>query len=986
MSDTEFNTADFARSVSESVGGIVGYLERYAEHSTDLSDDGTNQKRGAHPVHGSSHGNNFVVDTAKGVWHCKRHADGSGGGILELIAVDRGLVDCHTSSDLGGAVWTDTLEVAADIADVELNIGAGEKKQIRGRREERARLDETMSEVLSYYQGVLSDDHRRHLRTKYGFDDETIDAAGIGYAPASDDGRAMIESVDATEPELVEAGLAGDSGGKLRDFFHGRIIFPYRVNGNVRYFIGRRTEDTPDWDDAKYRKLKLPADDNPISPVVDEPVYGVDTILGEEELIVTEGITDAIALHAEGFPAIAPVTTQFKQERMADVAKAVSNREVTVVMDEDEDTDAGLLGAVKTAHTLAETGQPTRVFHARLLGQDVDVADYMRSHSAAEFRDSVLQAAVPAAVAWWAHGDGAPCGLFEAAMRENDHPPWVATTRQDDQGDTIPIPVDEVVTSDDIGNATMQFRSGADELSGKQRNMVLADVLWWYLTTHGNFFKTPGGVVHYFDEDRGEVLKVDGEGQRNVSKDFRQLLTVGLDILPDRTARNVFTHLRDRAASGAPERETHALSHYDQNEGVLYVTDFESGYYALDGDRIDHRRNGTDVFFAPDDNAESYEYIPPEDRKYPGGLLGELDANRTYMERGDMIERAVCNRVNFDPHCVLGRTLQYRQLYLHLHTIPFGDIMNGRPIAAFVGEKGSGKTVVMRSIGQLFYGGKWREGAWPADKQNFVVKVTNSTLSFFDNYDDGVQWANDSLASVATGTSIEMRELYTTNDMRRVQPDCWIGITSRDPPFRRDDVADRTLVTRLNRVDGDKVGMGMYLKETVTWRDVIWSDYLENLNEIVGHMHGINRAEYSSDHRMADWAIQARITAEALDIPLANAESQDLFGAISHERAAFALEERPEIQASVRNLLNRKAPGIRGQKLSAGEMLSELSDVAKDAGINLSAYNPRRLGQTLTQYESELDEMYGFEAVREAGAAQNYYRFTTDESHQDSLG
>jgi hypothetical protein len=49
--------------------------------------------RGSHPIHGSSSGKNFSINTHKNCWHCFRHK--SGGGPLEWIAVQKGIIRCE---------------------------------------------------------------------------------------------------------------------------------------------------------------------------------------------------------------------------------------------------------------------------------------------------------------------------------------------------------------------------------------------------------------------------------------------------------------------------------------------------------------------------------------------------------------------------------------------------------------------------------------------------------------------------------------------------------------------------------------------------------------------------------------------------------------------------------------------------------------------------------------------------------------------------
>ena len=48
--------------------------------------------RGPHPLHGSDSGHNFSINSSKNVWYCFRH--NSGGGALELLAVQEGIISC----------------------------------------------------------------------------------------------------------------------------------------------------------------------------------------------------------------------------------------------------------------------------------------------------------------------------------------------------------------------------------------------------------------------------------------------------------------------------------------------------------------------------------------------------------------------------------------------------------------------------------------------------------------------------------------------------------------------------------------------------------------------------------------------------------------------------------------------------------------------------------------------------------------------------
>ena len=70
--------------------------------------------QGSHPLHGSTTGLNFVVDTKKGVWYCFRC--GSGGGSMSLIAVMNGIIQCAEAQRgaLRGELFTRTVAIATE--------------------------------------------------------------------------------------------------------------------------------------------------------------------------------------------------------------------------------------------------------------------------------------------------------------------------------------------------------------------------------------------------------------------------------------------------------------------------------------------------------------------------------------------------------------------------------------------------------------------------------------------------------------------------------------------------------------------------------------------------------------------------------------------------------------------------------------------------------------------------------------------------------
>jgi putative DNA primase/helicase len=72
------------------ITNIIPNLPAYSQNNGELY--------GPHPTHGSTTGSNFHVNLTKNVWHCFRAGHESGGGPLELFAIQEGLLhceDCH---------------------------------------------------------------------------------------------------------------------------------------------------------------------------------------------------------------------------------------------------------------------------------------------------------------------------------------------------------------------------------------------------------------------------------------------------------------------------------------------------------------------------------------------------------------------------------------------------------------------------------------------------------------------------------------------------------------------------------------------------------------------------------------------------------------------------------------------------------------------------------------------------------------------------
>lgn len=265
-----------------------------------------------------------------------------------------------------------------------------------------AKVDDTIDYEASEYATPRDYYHDR------GWTDQTIDAKKLGYAPPRHSDRLLdyLLRKGHSRKAILATGLfrERDSGG-LRPIWEGRYVFPYSdEDGKLVYAISRAGSppDPRDWagkwseddDPSKYHKIPTSREE----VLVEEPIFGLESVESGTPVLITEGIADAITAHQEGYPCISPVTTQFAHadvDRLANKLETHGVEQAFVVQDaeppssdivqtDDEEElnvnqyGPGVKGAVKTAHQLVERDIDARIGELpRPYNRKVDLDDYL---------------------------------------------------------------------------------------------------------------------------------------------------------------------------------------------------------------------------------------------------------------------------------------------------------------------------------------------------------------------------------------------------------------------------------------------------------------------------------------------------------------------------------------------------------------------------------------------------------------------------------
>ncbi len=283
----------------------------------------------------------FSVNVEQKLYHC--FGCGEGGDAI-------GFVQQTEALDFPSAV-----EFLANRYGVELKREE-EDPQAEERRRRRERLLKLLERATAFYERYLWDADeagpaRRYLAGR-GLDGQVLRDFRIGYAPKAWDRVITAAQRDGfTEQDLAGAGLGrrGRQGG-FGDLFRGRIMFPLAdARGRVLGFGARAMRD-----DQRPKYMNTPEGELYHKR---RQLFGIDrarsAIAKARQVIVVEGYTDVLALHAGGVAqAVAIMGTALTPEQFAELARA-AGQDGTVVLALDADR-AGLDAMLRAARAAEE--------------------------------------------------------------------------------------------------------------------------------------------------------------------------------------------------------------------------------------------------------------------------------------------------------------------------------------------------------------------------------------------------------------------------------------------------------------------------------------------------------------------------------------------------------------------------------------------------------------------------------------------------------
>lgn len=480
-----------------------------------------------------------------------------------------------------------------------------------------------------------------------------------------------------------------------------------------------------------------------------------------------------------------------------------------------------------------------------------------------------------------------------------------------------------------------RVEEGETKLKVFEISQQVAMLIYLHMKRTGAFYKTQGNI-YYFHFASRKLIPIHDES------DELELL---LHLYGMNASEKIYQYvIRELFFYGKTEgvfTEVHHYTYYLEATNTLYIANGNEEVLKVTKSGVETCLNGTDgVLFLPNRKIKPFNRVPFDRAKHS-------------------LDSVLLDGINFASTQYLTAQDQRIILGYYLTSLFFGSILVTRAILCPIAEKGSGKTSLLRMIGQLLFGPDFEVVPLPNKEDDFIALITNSIFVALDNVDEKCSWLNDRLACYATGQTITKRELYTTNNLIEFKPDVFLAINSRTPKFRRDDVAERLLPLHLEPLQAGKRPEKMLQKEIQAKRDAFMSYMVEFwLPKVLQALEADSGEGFTSQFRIADFAQFCYRVSKFFG---GQESLMPLLDKISISQVQFALETNPVVDALEQ--IKHEHPG---REWFARELNDALVVKAMEMGFTYSM-NTITLGRWLNHNASSLQQLLGLQFLNPGG-------------------
>jgi hypothetical protein len=313
---------------------------------------------------------------------------------------------------------------------------------------------------------------------------------------------------------------------------------------------------------------------------------------------------------------------------------------------------------------------------------------------------------------------------------------------------------------------------------------------------------------------------------------------------------------------------------------------------------------------------------------------------------------------------------QQSLLLIVVYLLFFESIHPSKPIFLVNGVKGSGKSDLCRNIGRTLLGEQYDVSHFRDDVRDFMTACASNYLLTVDNMEGRNEWLLDMIATLATGGTMPMRELYTTCDTIKIKPRMFLMINAISPQLRRNDIADRLLIFKLERLTHYRS------KEAITNElqaslPKIWGEFICNLQYIIQKLKKSQKIN-AGKFRLQDFEVFAkRICSDPKEVEVLLEKMEGLRSEYSLDFDNFCLLLDYALEDNWGDL----------EPITARELLEKFQKVVADdksrangkyRDIQCFFKNAKSIGRKINEIKPELERVYGLVIHKERSNVVRY--------------
>lgn len=536
-----------------------------------------------------------------------------------------------------------------------------------------------------------------------------------------------------------------------------------------------------------------------------------------------------------------------------------------------------------------------------------------------------------------------------------------------------------------IGQIKSQDLKREDEVKDIS-NFILEDLITRDNPVGKGFYNEDRKIPYFFDNEEKQLMDVE-------SDEFYFYVRDRFDIPKKDYEPEVKDTIRTYINRHEARIEAHTFAYFDKRSDKLYISDHDNGIYVLDGKRIRHIDNGTDgVFFefnsdfTPFDidveNLEGVNYFEREVKtkialgdkiKLNLGKRKNLGFNWFEFAKEDsLLRRYVVDIASFaETEKNVTATEQKILLVTYFYSLFFESLMTEKPIVCFVGLKDSGKSTIGSLIGRILFGEKFQCRHCPDNTRDLNTIIGENYYMLFDNVDHFVKSEIiDALCIAATGGTVERRKLYTDREIVKIRPHIYLGITTREAKFKRDDLISRLILFNTQKIT-KRIQKEKFYRDVEENRNKIMEEVLVNLNPIITLLKRQKHYSPSCTFRVADWETFGRKIHTSFPWSLYFKLIMDV---MNEAKDKFALEDDP-LYALLEDIVIANGEAIEDK--SASELYIKLEKHAEE--LKMKDFSRRykssiSLGKRIKNVQDELRRVFYVE-IRKGSSNVKLYSF-----------